>query len=73
MMERWKTKTLLKMKIDCMAHTKACAGLEGVDVMPLCGHGVKTLESLNIKLTCTFGLFTLMLVSTLGFESMNGS
>ena len=73
MMERWKTKTLLKMKIDCMAHTRGCAGLEGVDVVPLRRHGVKTLESLSIKLTCTSGVFSLMLVSTLGFDSMDGS
>ena len=71
MMERWKTKTLLMMKIDCKALTGGCASLEGVDVVPLRGHG--TLESLRNKQTCTFGVVSLMLVSTLGFNSMDGS
>ena len=73
MIERWKTKTLLKIKIDYMAHTGGRASLEGVDVVPLHDHDVKTLESLSIELTCTSGVFSLMLVSTLGFDSIDGS
>ena len=36
-------KTLLKMKIDRMAHAGGCAGLEGVDVVSPCDYGKKPL------------------------------
>ena len=44
-----------------------------VVVVPLHGHDVKTLESFSIKQACTSKVFSLMLVSTLGFDSMDGS
>lgn len=56
-----------------MTPTGGCASLEGQDVMSLRSQGVKTLESLSIKLACTFGVFSLMLVSTLGFNGMDDS
>ena len=37
----WKMKIKVLMKIEELAHTRGCAGSEGVDVVPLCRHNVK--------------------------------
>ena len=40
-MKLWKMKMKVLMKIEELAHTRGCARLEGVDVVPLRRHNVK--------------------------------